>query len=135
MKNTFEPFKREDGKWGWRLIAQNGNIVAGDAGQGYENEQDAIDVGLKVVQGGFPAYPTREGDVIEAVRDYAAAQRATVAQVRGLMPNMAVSIELLRLACSIEVLENVAKDLDTLLRGEQLERKILYTEEVAPDGT
>lgn len=35
-------FKRVDGRWAWRLVASNGNIVATDGGQGYENKQDAV---------------------------------------------------------------------------------------------
>ena len=28
-------YKRTDGKWAWRLTADNGQIIATDAGQGY----------------------------------------------------------------------------------------------------
>lgn len=30
-------FEREDGKWGWRLKS-NGQVIATDGNQGYENE-------------------------------------------------------------------------------------------------
>lgn len=39
-----EFYQREDDRWAWRLIARNGNIVATDGGQGYENLRDAFDV-------------------------------------------------------------------------------------------
>lgn len=39
--------KREDGKWGWRIIALGSgatetNIIATDGGQGYEREEDCL---------------------------------------------------------------------------------------------
>jgi uncharacterized protein YegP (UPF0339 family) len=34
-------YKRSDGKWAWRLEADNGRVIATDGGQGYENEGDA----------------------------------------------------------------------------------------------
>jgi len=34
-------YRRADGLWAWRLTADNGEIVATDGGQGYENEGDA----------------------------------------------------------------------------------------------
>lgn len=34
-------YERKDGTWGWRLRADNGNIIATDGGQGYENEAEA----------------------------------------------------------------------------------------------
>jgi uncharacterized protein YegP (UPF0339 family) len=37
----FEPYLREDGKWGWRLFATNGQELANDAGQGFRDEFDA----------------------------------------------------------------------------------------------
>lgn len=47
-------YKRKDGKWAWRLIAQNGQIVATDGGQGYERKIDATDMALSVIdQGGL----------------------------------------------------------------------------------
>lgn len=49
----FEVFKREDGRWAWRLVAANGRIVATDGGQGYENEADADATGRRVVSGGY----------------------------------------------------------------------------------
>jgi len=37
---TFEPFEGNDGKWRWRLVHDNGNILA-DGGQGYSSKQKA----------------------------------------------------------------------------------------------
>jgi hypothetical protein len=36
-----EVFERADGKWAWHARAANQEIVASDAGQGYENRADA----------------------------------------------------------------------------------------------
>ncbi len=33
-------YKRADGKWAWQLKADNGNVIATDGGQGYNNEDD-----------------------------------------------------------------------------------------------
>ncbi len=45
-------FTRTDGKWAWHLEV-NGNIVATDGGQGYENEDDARDMADRVIAGEF----------------------------------------------------------------------------------
>jgi amphi-Trp domain-containing protein len=37
---TFELFEGNDGKWRWRLVHDNGNIIA-DGGQGYSSKQKA----------------------------------------------------------------------------------------------
>lgn len=34
-------FKRIDGRYAWHMVAQNGQIIATDGGQGYENRADA----------------------------------------------------------------------------------------------
>lgn len=36
----FEVFKSKNQKWHWRLVAQNGRIIA-DGGQGYSTRQNA----------------------------------------------------------------------------------------------
>jgi uncharacterized protein YegP (UPF0339 family) len=46
-------FQRADCKWAWRLIAANGQIVAVDGSQGYENESDARDIADRVIGGDF----------------------------------------------------------------------------------
>lgn len=38
MKIQF--YRRADGKYGWRHLASNGEILANDAGQGYNNRED-----------------------------------------------------------------------------------------------
>lgn len=45
--------ERTDGKWGWRLEADNGRIIATDGGQGYENEADARDMADRIISGEF----------------------------------------------------------------------------------
>lgn len=35
----FEPYRREDGKWDWRLIAANGEELC-NSDQGYRDEHD-----------------------------------------------------------------------------------------------
>lgn len=46
-------YQRTDGKWAWRLKANNGLIVATDAGQGYENRSDAETMVDHIVGGGY----------------------------------------------------------------------------------
>jgi uncharacterized protein YegP (UPF0339 family) len=38
--NPPEIYRRTDGRWAWRLKATNGQVVATDGGQGYENHAD-----------------------------------------------------------------------------------------------
>lgn len=47
-----EVYPRVDGRFAWRLVAQNGNIIATDGGQGYENEVDAEDIANKIIRTG-----------------------------------------------------------------------------------
>jgi uncharacterized protein YegP (UPF0339 family) len=46
-------YTRTDGKWAWRLEADNGRIVATDGGQGYENEDDARSMADRIIGGEF----------------------------------------------------------------------------------
>lgn len=46
-------YQRPDRKWGWRLKARNGAIIATDGGQGYENESDARAMADAVVGGDY----------------------------------------------------------------------------------
>jgi len=39
-----ELYTREDGTFGWRLKAFNGNIIATDGGQGYENATECVNM-------------------------------------------------------------------------------------------
>lgn len=34
-------FQREDRRWAWRLVADNGQVIATDGAQGYEDRADA----------------------------------------------------------------------------------------------
>ena len=53
MASKLEIFQREDGLWAWRLIASNGEIVATDGGQGYENRRDAERTADAVARGRY----------------------------------------------------------------------------------
>lgn len=46
-------YTRDDGKWAWRLVADNGKIIATDGGQGYEHEEDARDMADRIIGGEF----------------------------------------------------------------------------------
>lgn len=46
-------YQREDCKWGWRLRADNEQIIATDGGQGYENESDAREMADRIIGGEF----------------------------------------------------------------------------------
>jgi uncharacterized protein YegP (UPF0339 family) len=46
-------YKRTDGKWAWRLKADNGAIIATDGGQGYDNESDARSMADRIISGEF----------------------------------------------------------------------------------
>lgn len=50
---TVEVYQRSDGRYAWHLIANNGNVIATDGGQGYENKSDAQDVARNVVNGTY----------------------------------------------------------------------------------
>lgn len=45
--------ERKDGKWGWELKADNGQIIAVDGDQGYDNESDARSMADRVISGEF----------------------------------------------------------------------------------
>jgi uncharacterized protein YegP (UPF0339 family) len=46
-------FQRDDGKWAWHLKADNGNIIATDGSQGYNNEADARRIADSVIRGDY----------------------------------------------------------------------------------
>jgi len=46
-------YQRPDHKWGWRLKADNGQVIATDGGQGYENESDARYVADAILDGEY----------------------------------------------------------------------------------
>ena len=45
-------YKRKDDKWAWNLTV-NGEVVATDGGQGYENESDARSMADRIINGEF----------------------------------------------------------------------------------
>lgn len=46
--------ERSNGKWGWELIGDNGSdIIASDANQFYEDEDEALKMGTKVTSGHY----------------------------------------------------------------------------------
>lgn len=46
-------YKRKDGKWAWKLKADNGKIIATDGGQGYENEDDCRAMADAIIKGQY----------------------------------------------------------------------------------
>ncbi|MBD5382249.1 YegP family protein [Clavibacter sepedonicus] len=46
-------YKRADGRWAWRLTTDNGQVIATDGSQGYENESDAQRMGDLVISGTY----------------------------------------------------------------------------------
>lgn len=46
-------YTNSEGKWAWRLTADNGQIIAVDGSQGYENESDARSMADRIVGGEF----------------------------------------------------------------------------------
>jgi uncharacterized protein YegP (UPF0339 family) len=46
-------YQRKDGLWAWNLKADNGEIIATDGGQGFENVDDARAIVDKILAGGF----------------------------------------------------------------------------------
>lgn len=46
-------YKRTDGKWAWRLTANNGRVIATDGSQGYDNESDARRMADRITSGEF----------------------------------------------------------------------------------
>ncbi len=46
-------FMRSNGKWAWRLKGDNGNIIATDGNQGYDNEEDARSMADRIISGEF----------------------------------------------------------------------------------
>jgi uncharacterized protein YegP (UPF0339 family) len=51
--NRLEVFERTDGRWAWRLFAGNGEIIATDGGQGYENRGDCERIADAIVRGAY----------------------------------------------------------------------------------
>ena len=45
--------ERADKRWAWHLAADNGDVIATDGSQGYENEDDARDMADRIISGEF----------------------------------------------------------------------------------
>ncbi|MDP9886428.1 DUF1508 domain-containing protein [Sinomonas atrocyanea] len=57
-------YRRNDGKWGWRLQADDGRIIATDGSPGYDNESDARHMAEEIIGGHFSnAEKTTIGDI------------------------------------------------------------------------
>jgi uncharacterized protein YegP (UPF0339 family) len=59
-QQVLQVYKRADGKHAWRLEV-NGEIVATDGGQGYENAGDALKMGIQTVSGHYSGAQIRVG--------------------------------------------------------------------------
>ncbi len=46
-------YVRADKRWAWRLTADNGQVIATDGGQGYEDEAEARRMADRVVGGQY----------------------------------------------------------------------------------
>ena len=53
MAGSGELFKRKDGKWGFRVRASNGQVVATDGGQGYSAKTSARNTLEKLLAGEY----------------------------------------------------------------------------------
>lgn len=47
---TGHVYQREDGLWDWRLVANNGRIVATSGNQGYARREKAVKMAARVMQ-------------------------------------------------------------------------------------
>jgi len=50
-------YQRTDNRWAWRLLADNGQVIATDGGQGYENRGDCARIAEAVVRGDYTPTP------------------------------------------------------------------------------
>jgi uncharacterized protein YegP (UPF0339 family) len=53
MAGSGEYYQRKDGKWAFRIKASNGEIVATDGGQGYNDKANAKETLEKVIRGDY----------------------------------------------------------------------------------
>ena len=58
MVTTFELYKDKAGEYRWRLIHENGNIIA-DSGQGYTSKENAKN-GIESVKENAPSAPVAD---------------------------------------------------------------------------
>lgn len=62
-KATFELYEDHAGEWRWRLVHDNGNIIA-DGGQGYASKRRALD-GIESVKNNAAEAPIEEHRIEE----------------------------------------------------------------------
>lgn len=53
MAGSGEIYKRKDGKWAFRVKASNGEVVATDGGQGYNDRSSAESTLTKLLAGEY----------------------------------------------------------------------------------
>jgi uncharacterized protein YegP (UPF0339 family) len=46
-------YQRTDDRWAWRLKADNGQVIATDGGQGYENRGDCARIANAIARGAY----------------------------------------------------------------------------------
>lgn len=49
--NELDIYQRTDKRWAWRLIAGNGQTIATDGSQGYENRADCARIATAIITG------------------------------------------------------------------------------------
>jgi len=62
-KATFQVYQDAAGAWRWRLVHDNGNVLA-DGGQGYSTKRRAVD-GIESVRQNAPEAPIEEHRIEE----------------------------------------------------------------------
>lgn len=67
-KATFEVYEDREGKWRWRLVHDNGNIIA-DSGEGYASKQKA-EQGIDSVKENAPGAEVVEAEAGDAVEEH-----------------------------------------------------------------
>lgn len=45
--------ERADKRWGWQLVADNGNVIATDGNQGYESESYCREMADRIISGHY----------------------------------------------------------------------------------
>lgn len=54
--NKVEVYRRPDRKWGWRLRARNGQVIATDGGQGYDSYSRCTTMATTIVGGAYAVF-------------------------------------------------------------------------------
>lgn len=61
MAGSAEVYQRKDGKWAFRVKAGNGQVVATDGSQGYNDKASAMSTATKLIAGAYDG-PCNEVD-------------------------------------------------------------------------